>query len=211
MTAAVEEVFGLALERPAEPLVARGADGRVRPLAIDRWVGPVTDVDERALRRASGPVLDVGCGPGRHVGALARRGVLAVGVDVCPDAIRLARRRGAVVLERSIFDRLPGAGEWGCALLLDGNIGIGGRPVPLLRRLAVLLRPCGEVLVELERPGSGLRPIKVRLEHGDAVSAWFDWARVAVDAIDQPATEAGFSVAERWRDGERWFALLRAK
>ena len=137
--------------------------------------------------------------------------MLAVGVDVCPDAIRLARRRGAVVLERSIFDRLPGAGRWGCALLLDGNIGIGGRPVPLLRRLGTLLRPAGEVLVELERPGGGLRPIKVRLEHGDAVSAWFDWARVAVDAIDEPASEAGFSVAERWRDGERWFGLLRAQ
>ena len=37
MTAAVEAVFGLALERLAEPLVARGADGRVRPLAVDRW------------------------------------------------------------------------------------------------------------------------------------------------------------------------------
>jgi SAM-dependent methyltransferase len=207
MTAAVD-IYGLALEQPAEPLMVRAAGGRARPLALDRWVGPVTEVDERVLARASGPVLDVGCGPGRHVGALARRGVLAVGVDVSPDAIRLARRRGALVLERSIFDLLPGSGQWGCALLLDGNIGIGGRPVSLLCRLDALLRPDGEVLVELDRPGAGVQPIKVRLEHADAVSGWFDWARVAVDAIDEPAGEAGFRVLERWRDGDRWFARL---
>jgi SAM-dependent methyltransferase len=210
MTAALD-VYALALEQPAEPLLARGADGRLQTLALERWLGPVSEVDERVLDRALGPVLDVGCGPGRHVGALARRGVLAVGVDVSPDAIRLARRRGALVLERSIFDRLPGAGEWGCALLLDGNVGIGGRPVPLLTRLAALLRRGGEVLVEVERPGGGVRATRVRLEHGGVVSGWFDWARVAVDAIDEPAAQAGFTVAERWRDGGRWFGLLRAQ
>jgi SAM-dependent methyltransferase len=210
MTAALE-LYGLALADPEEPLRARGVDGRVQPLALERWLGPISDVDERVLDRAQGPVLDVGCGPGRHVGALARRGVMAVGVDVSPDAIRLARRRGALVLERSIFDRLPGAGAWGCALLLDGNIGIGGRPVPLLARLAALLRPRGEVLVELDRPGAGLQAARVRLEHGNAVSGWFDWARVAVDAIEWPAGQAGFEVAERWRDGDRWFGLLRRR
>ena len=183
MTAALH-VYALALEDPT---------------ALQRWLGPISDVDERVLDRAHGPVLDVGCGPGRHVGALAKRGVLAVGVDVLPDAIRIARRRGAVVLECSIFDRVPGAGAWGCALLLDGNIGIGGSPVALLARLAALLRPGGEVLVELERPGGGVR----------TVSGWLDWARVAVDAIDGPAASAGFEVVERWRDGGRWFGLLR--
>jgi SAM-dependent methyltransferase len=210
MTAALD-VYALALEEPSEPLLARGPDGRVRPLALERWLGPVSDVDERVLDRAEGPVLDVGCGPGRHVGALARRGVLAVGVDVSPDAIRLARRRGALVLERSIFDRLPGAGAWGCALLLDGNVGIGGGPVALLTRLSALLRHGGEVLVELERPGGGVRTSRIRLEHGDVVSGWFDWAHVAVDAIEEPAGQAGFAVVDRWRDGGRWFGLLRSR
>jgi SAM-dependent methyltransferase len=168
------------------------------PTALQRWLGPTTAVDERVLDRAEGPVLDVGCGPGRHVGSLARRGVLAVGVDVLPHAIRLARRRGALVLERSIFDHLPGAGEWGSALLLDGNIGIGGRPVPLLARVAALLRPRGAVIVELEPPGGGVRVVD-----------WFDWARVAVDAVEELADDAGLTVEERWRDGERWFGMLR--
>ena len=36
-------------------------------------------------------VLDVGCGPGRHSLALARRGIAVHGVDLSPDFIALAR------------------------------------------------------------------------------------------------------------------------
>ena len=121
---------------------------------------------------------------------------------------RLARRRGAVVLEASIFDHVPGAGTWRCALLLDGNIGIGGRPAGLLRRVAALLSRDGTVLVECEAPGARVGRARLRLEHGALASDWFRWARVGVDAIDRPAAAAGLRVSERWEDGGRWFAAL---
>jgi SAM-dependent methyltransferase len=187
-----------------EPLVCRDEDGRARRLPLTRWLGPAGPVDERVLERAVDPVLDVGCGPGRHVSSLARRGVMALGVDVSPDAVRLARARGAPAIERSIFDRLPGA--WGSALLLDGNIGIGGRPAALLRRVAGLLAPGGRLLLELEPPGAGSDAERLRLERGETASEWFAWARLAVDALDGPAALAGLVVHERWCDGGRWFA-----
>ena len=109
--------------------------------ALQRWLGPLTAADTAVLDRTRGPVLDVGCGPGRHVLALARRGRLALGVDVAPAAVRVARLRGAPAIEACVFERIPGAGTWGSALLLDGNIGIGGAPVALLARLRELLRP----------------------------------------------------------------------
>src|SRR5437016_14512065 len=37
-------------------------------------------------------VLDVGCGPGRHSLALARRGFTVVGVDISETFVRLARQ-----------------------------------------------------------------------------------------------------------------------
>src|SRR5207249_2951296 len=104
------------------------------------WWLPAAQVDRHALTRAVGPVLDIGCGPGRHVVALAEMGVPVLGIDVTADALAAARTRGALVLERSVFDRVPGAGRWGTALLLDGNLGIGGEPVMLLSRVASLLR-----------------------------------------------------------------------
>src|SRR5688572_14707381 len=36
-------------------------------------------------------VLDVGCGPGRHAHALAKRGVVVHGVDITPKFIELAQ------------------------------------------------------------------------------------------------------------------------
>jgi SAM-dependent methyltransferase len=208
MTPSAIELYDRVVEDPALALRARRTDGRVVRLGLDRWLGPLTLADEAVLDRASAPVLDVGCGPGRHVIGLARRGHLAVGVEVAPAAVRLARSRGAQVVEASVFSRLPGAGTWGCALLLDGNIGIGGTPAALLARLRELLRPDGEVLVELAAPGVAVTSERLRLELDGRLSRSFPWAYVGFQAIDDPARAAGFDVAERWCAEGRWFARL---
>jgi SAM-dependent methyltransferase len=205
------DVYAMALGDGSHPLLTRRSTGQARPAAIGRWVGPIGAVDQRALARVRGPVLDIGCGPGRHVRALARRGVLALGVDVSPAAVTLARRRGALVLQASVFEHLPGAGRWQAALLLDGNIGIGARPAQLLGRVAALLAPDGQVLVELAPPGCGVVIHRLRLEHAHARSAWFEWATVAVEAIGEPAAAARLVMAESWCDGGRWFARLERR
>ena len=189
-------------------LQARESDGTLRVLPLDVWMRDASGADERLVARALGPVLDVGCGPGRHVHALALRSVIAVGVDVSAAALHLARARGATVLEASIFDRIPGAGEWRTALLLDGNIGIGGAPAALLRRIGSLLTPDGTILVEVDPPGVGLEIVRMRLEDAHRESHWFDWARVGAEAIAAPAREAGLRVRESWEDEGRWFAAL---
>lgn len=210
MTPTAADLYALALSDDAAPrLRARRPDGTALRLALDRWLGPLTS-DAAVLDRATAPVLDVGCGPGRHVLALARRGRLALGVDVAPAAVRVARMRGAAAIEGSVFDGVPGAGTWGSALLLDGNIGIGGAPEALLARLGELLRPGGEVLVELAPPGVAVTSERIRLELGGLHSRPFAWAYVGADAIAAPARAAGFAVAESWRDERRWFARLVA-
>jgi SAM-dependent methyltransferase len=194
-------------ERPVR-LRAVGERGEQLTLALDRYLGPALAEDEAVLRRAAGPVLDVGCGPGRHVLALAHRGAVAVGVDISPIAVAMARRRGAIVIEASVFDRLPGTGRWGSALLLDGNIGIGGRPAELLARVRALLRPAGLALVEIGGPGQPTEALRVRLAARGLASEWFPWARVGVDDLASIAHRAGFEIDDCWRAGDRWFAAL---
>ncbi len=195
-----------------DALFARREDGTLHLLPVDRWLGALTDADHAALARAKAPVLDVGCGPGRHVGALAHRGVLALGVDVSPAAVRHARLRGASAFEGSVFDRVPGAGSWGSALLLDGNIGIGGRPDALLRRLRSLLAPGGVVVCELEPSGGRAVRELVRLEdEAGGHSRWFPWARVGAQGAAAIATAAGMGVRESWREEGRCFAVLAAR
>jgi SAM-dependent methyltransferase len=195
---------------PGRAVRVRLLDGTVLPLALEQFTAPADATDELVLSTLRGPVLDVGCGPGRHLHALARRGVFALGVDLSPVAVRLARGRGGNAIVGSIFDVLPGARSWRSALLLDGNIGIGGSPLRLLRRVRALLSDRGVVLVELEGPDVRSARTLARLETAGGSSAWFPWALVSAPDVGPLAEAAGFSSESLWREGGRWFARLAA-
>ncbi len=49
------------------------------------------DLLPRLAPLGAGPVLDLGCGQGRHLGLLATRGLPAVGLDLSPQLLALAR------------------------------------------------------------------------------------------------------------------------
>jgi SAM-dependent methyltransferase len=204
------ELYALGLTRPADgaEVRARTRDGLPLRLPYERWLGPVDCVDEDLLSRAVGPVIDLGCGPGRHLHALARRGVFALGVDISRTAVTLARDRGANALEACIFGELPGAGTWRTALLLDGNIGIGGAPGELVARIARLLAPGGSLLVELAPSRPRWPVVELRLESATLESEWFPWALVGPEEIAVVAREGGLRLDDRWDLGGRSFARL---
>jgi glycosyltransferase A (GT-A) superfamily protein (DUF2064 family)/SAM-dependent methyltransferase len=202
------QLFAAALD--GQSVRAELPDGQSFPLEAARWTGSPDSADLMMLSRCEGAVLDLGCGPGRLVGALAASGAVALGVDVSPAAVRHTAGRGASVLLRSIHDRLPAEGRWGTVLLADGNIGIGGDPGSLLRRCASLLRPMGLLLAEAD-PDDGLNTREqVRLVTGSRRSAPIPWARLGCPALAMAADRAGFGVYEEWRAGGRVFLALRS-
>ncbi len=164
--------------------------------------------DEAMLDRCTGATLDVGCGPGRLVAALAARGRLALGIDVSAEAVRQARKRGASALHRCVFSTVPGTGRWQHVLLADGNIGIDGDPARLLHRCRSLLHESGDILVEADPPGSPTWHGSVRLTDGDRLSNPFPWAAVALDELPRYAMEAQLRVLESFHTAGRWFARL---
>jgi SAM-dependent methyltransferase len=185
-------------------------DGTRMPLAVDRWLDAVPG-DKSLVDRCHGPTLDVGSGPGRLTVALAERGVPALGIDITPFAVGLARSAGALALLRDVFDRVPGAGRWMTVLLADGNIGIGGNPAALLQRVNELLAPGGHALVEVQPPGVPLRCERVRLRREGITGAWFPWAYVGADQIGGIARSAGLAPKQTWAASGRWFAELVAR
>ena len=195
----------------APSVVLRAESGEALDLDLSRWHA-VADAEERMLLAAlPGPVIDLGCGPGRLVVTLASQGIPALGVDSSPSAVALAHQRGATVLQRDLFGPLPGEGRWATALLFDGNVGIGGDPTRLLARCRQLTGGRGQVVTEVQAPGTGWRRLTVRFERGGLRSEPFAWAVVGADAIAGVARSAGLRVAalEQTPSG-RWFARLEA-
>ena len=91
-----------------------------------------------------------GAVPGDSLLPLRQRGIPALGVDSSAAAVEMTRRRGGTAIRRDLFAPLPAEGSWEQILLTDGNIGIGGNPVRILRRAADLLAHGGIVVVEID-------------------------------------------------------------
>jgi hypothetical protein len=143
--------------------------------------------------------------------ALARAGHAVLGIDVVPEAVRQTRTRGVPALRRSVFDRVPGEGRWGTALLADGNIGIGGDPVALLERARELVAPDGRVVVDVAPWGTGVVTRHVRLETAHGRSGQFRWTSVGADAIQAVAHAAGLGHSTEHRYADRWWVVVEAR
>lgn len=184
-----------------EPCWLIERDGSRRLLPVRQWCADAHPADATMLAAAvdsGGPVLDIGCGPGRLVAELLRQGVPALGIDVSRTAVRLARARGATVELRDVFGPVPREEHWRCALLADGNIGIGGDPRALLRRCAELLDRTGIVVADLSLTTQGIRRSIVHLQacsdDGASVGGPLPWAEVGVDCAEQLGAQAGLRV-----------------
>ena len=185
------------------------SSARTLLLDLGRWGGPATDSECAILGEVEGPVLDVGCGPGRLVEALRLQHVDVLGIDAAPTAVARARARGRRIVQRSVFDPLPREGTWASVLLFDGNIGIGGDPNRLLARVRDLMSSDGCAFVELEPPGAAVEFGHVEFEVATGMVGTFPWCWVGCDDIGNIATGSGLRVDDcRSVDG-RWFARLR--
>ncbi|WP_066516380.1 methyltransferase domain-containing protein [Curtobacterium ammoniigenes] len=184
-------------------------DAPVVEFDVARWSAPADQVDRSLLNGVDGPLIDLGCGPGRMVVAAQCAGVPALGVDLSAAAVRVARRAGADVVRGSVFDPLPAEGYWDTALLIDGNIGIGGDPVRLLRRAGAIIRVGGSVIVEAHPdPRMDRRFDAVVTDRRGRVSAAFPWAEIGLEALLDSADQAGLIPRAAWTVAHRTFCDL---
>ena len=174
-----------------------------------RWSSPADPVDQMVVSRCEPPVIDVGCGPGRMVRALQQSGRAVLGIDISSVAVEAGSGGGGQVLRRHLAEPLPGEGRWGTALLLDGNIGIGGDVHGLLRRCRDLVGPGGLILCEVDPEPDRHEAYEVVLSDNRRRSAAMPWASIGGRALQRLAAGVDLITAEEWCADHRVFLALR--
>lgn len=110
-----------------------------------------------------GPLVDLGCGPGAHARALARRGYDVVGVDGSPRMVEVARARAA----RDEVDATFEVHDVGAPLPFESG-SLGGvlavlvlqhlsHPAAFIAEIRRCLRPGGHLLITAPARGSVTR------------------------------------------------------
>ena len=111
-------------------------------------------------------VLELGFGNGSFAGWATAQGADYLGVEVIPELLDAARARGYRVLPAKVLDEgVVAAGSLDLVVAFDvfEHLPIGDLQL-LLQRLAVMLRPGGQVLARLP---SGDSPFSRAIQHGD--------------------------------------------
>lgn len=177
-------------------------------------------------------ILDVCCGPGRHMAELVARGYEVTGIDRDQAAVSRAHQRvpAATVLELDIRDLGTLEDEFDAALNLWASFGHFDAQTndETLRHLHGLLRPDGRLLLDLFHP-LGLRsyagpeqvddekgtrtltePLpdnrwRVTIEYRSGDHDVFEWELFTPDQLSARADKAGFDTLDMmtWWDPKR--------
>ena len=174
---------------------------------------------ERQSRRLGcGRVLEVGCGAGRWLLELQKRGHEVVGIDSSPLAVQVCRERGANdVRLRSLTRIATDLGRFDTIMMMGNNFGLLGnerRARWLLRRLRSLVRDGGRIVAESTDPAATDDPvhlayhqsnrrrgrlpgqIRMRVRHSTSKSAWFDYLLVSRDEAEKLVDGTGWAIRD---------------
>jgi len=141
-------------------------------------------------------VLDIGCGPGRHALALARRGFEVVGVDRSEEFVGLAREAATglpVTFEVLDVRDLAYEAEFDAAICLcQGGFGLlrGEEDPALIRRFAAALRPGGRLALSAFSAYFAAR----HLEEGEVLDAGSGVLHERATLRDAAGSEEEFDV-----------------
>ncbi|MGG5507760.1 MULTISPECIES: class I SAM-dependent methyltransferase [unclassified Myroides] len=122
-------------------------------MEVSYWFRAYKDMpklEQIALKKSNGKVLDIGCGAGSHALYLQEKGFDVTAIDISPKAIEACQLRG--IHNARVTNVLDVKDEqYDTLLLLMNGTGIFGRLIHItayLEQLKTLLTPGGQILLD---------------------------------------------------------------
>ena len=154
-----------------------------------------------AMAYATGRVLDIGCGAGRHCLYLQEQGHDVLGTDISPLAIQTCQHRGLKnALVMPVTQVSAKIGTFGTILMMGHNFGLVGsykRAKWLLKRFAAMTTDTAKIIAETLNPYQTEDPchlayhqsnrdrgrmsgqLRLRIRYRQYTTPWFDYLFVS--------------------------------
>ena len=203
---------------------------------VDRYLETFenwSQTEREAMSLVRGRVLDIGCGAGRIATYLQDQGHDVTGIDVSPNALKVAKRRGLKkakllsIEEISEFKR----NSFDTVVMFGNNFGLFGNPKKTHRLLqamrkitsddAIILGQCVDPYKTKDplhlqyqqrnrERGRMSGQLRIRVRYRNSIGPWFDYLFVSVKEMKEIIKNSGWSVAEVLTDeGPQYIAVIR--
>lgn len=165
-------------------------------------------LEQMALKRSSGRVLDVGAGVGSHSIYLQELGLEVKAIDQSEGCIQVAKKRGLVDAQTADFFTYKDSIKFDTLLFMMNGIGIAGKieNLPLFFKQAKnLLKPNGKLILDSsdliflfddldnETQKSYYGEMTYQISYKNLVSKHFDWLFIDFLKLKEEAFQNGFS------------------
>lgn len=195
----------------------------------ERW----SPLEQQAIKRAKGRILDIGCGAGRHSLYLERQGFNVTAIDNSPGAIEVCKRRG---LKNAMVKPIAAASEFepdsfDTILMFGNNFGLFGdaeNAKLILKKMSRITSEKAQIIAQTLNPYQTGNPehleylefnrrrgrmpgqIKIRVRYGKIVGNWFDYLFVSPDEMREIVAGTDWQIEELIESGEaNYFAVIR--
>jgi SAM-dependent methyltransferase len=184
-------------------------------------------LEQTALQRCCGRILDIGAGAGSHTLWLQNQGHDVWALEISPGACRVMQKRGVKnILQQNLFD-LQGNQKYNTILMLMNGIGVVGNVGRLKTFFDIarqILAPDGQILVDssdlrylfLDDDGSILihlngkyyGEVEYRMNYAGEKGRRFPWLFIDDQLLAYYAEQNGFHM-ERLEEGNHYDYLAR--
>jgi SAM-dependent methyltransferase len=217
-------------------LIIRRDDGKETAVPVSLFVraeSGFTEMEKTATELCEGRVLDIGAGAGSQSAVLQRKGHLVTAIDISPEAVAVARRRGvADVLCADIL--LFEGGPFDTLLMMGHGIGMV-ETIEGLKRFLVhahsLLAVNGQLLVDSldvrvtdasenlayqeanRNAGRYIGEIRMQFEFQGQKGPYCGWLQVDAETLREHSESAGWQceVVHQGENGDYLARLTRQK
>jgi SAM-dependent methyltransferase len=215
-------------------LILRRDDGNEAavPVAVFfRDESRFTEIERAAMQLCEGRVLDIGAGAGSHSAALQRKGHPVTALDISPEAVAVAGRRGVTVALCSDVLAFEG-GPFDTLLMMGHGIGMV-ETIEGLKRFLVRARSFtavnGQLLVDSldvrvtedsgnlayqeanRNAGRYIGEIRIQCEFQGEKGPYYGWLQVDAETLREHSESAGWrcDLVQREKNGDYLARLVR--